>query len=177
MPRVICSSDPCPCNDVESRLCRLYGKRPLKPVRDKCFLLNPPVVYFEECWWLLVYKMAKDCDNDEDCDSCIVADYCPHLNNTLREVYKTCPKCGMTYPASLEFFHRDSQNKDELTGWCKSCRRKREREWQKEYYQRPEIKAKRQKYNKEWYKKPENKEKKRAYNRERWRKKQEEAKL
>lgn len=35
--------------------------------------------------------------------------------------FKTCTKCGQTFPATSEFFHRDSARRDGMEPWCKAC--------------------------------------------------------
>lgn len=35
---------------------------------------------------------------------------------------KTCSKCGNTYPATTEYFHQETANKDGLRNECKHCR-------------------------------------------------------
>lgn len=40
---------------------------------------------------------------------------------------KKCTKCGIEYPATVEFFNRDKTRKDGLKSWCRVCVR--------EYYQ------------------------------------------
>ncbi len=39
----------------------------------------------------------------------------------MRLEYKTCTKCGKTFPATTEFFHRNSENRDGLRSICKDC--------------------------------------------------------
>lgn len=34
---------------------------------------------------------------------------------------KACTKCGISYPATAEYFHRTKTNPDGLQYWCKSC--------------------------------------------------------
>lgn len=34
---------------------------------------------------------------------------------------KTCTKCGKSYPATREFFHREVSARDGLHSWCKPC--------------------------------------------------------
>lgn len=36
--------------------------------------------------------------------------------------FKTCGKCGQTFPATTKFFCRNSSNKDGLQSWCKVCK-------------------------------------------------------
>lgn len=36
-------------------------------------------------------------------------------------LFKTCPKCGQTFPATTEYFHRYARTHDGLQGWCKIC--------------------------------------------------------
>ena len=35
---------------------------------------------------------------------------------------KKCSKCGKEYPTTLEYFHRQTGKKDNLTSACKDCR-------------------------------------------------------
>lgn len=35
---------------------------------------------------------------------------------------KTCTKCGNTYPATSEYFHKKGDNKDDLNSRCKKCK-------------------------------------------------------
>lgn len=37
---------------------------------------------------------------------------------------KTCKKCERDFPATLEYFYRDTRLTNGLTAWCKECRRK-----------------------------------------------------
>ena len=34
---------------------------------------------------------------------------------------KTCKKCGKEYPATTEYFHKNSQRADKLQTFCKNC--------------------------------------------------------
>lgn len=68
---------------------------------------------------------------------------------------KRCTKCGVEYPATTEYFHRDKSHKDGLNYWCKLCTRvynrlyyqtnasfrERQRDYKKDYNARPEVKA------------------------------------
>lgn len=46
--------------------------------------------------------------------------------------YKKCTKCGEKYPATLEFFHRDSHGKAGLKARCKWCTRAISRKWEQD---------------------------------------------
>lgn len=41
---------------------------------------------------------------------------------------KTCAKCGKEYPATTEYFHKNTQLKDELHKICKKCKSEYDRE-------------------------------------------------
>jgi hypothetical protein len=41
----------------------------------------------------------------------------------MKEILKTCTKCLQEYPATTEFFHKQSSTKDGLTTSCKACRK------------------------------------------------------
>lgn len=58
-----------------------------------------------------------------------------------------CPKCK-TEKESLEFY-RDKSNKSGLSAYCKACKN----EYNRQYYQRPEIKARQNEWVKAWNKK------------------------
>ena len=51
-------------------------------------------------------------------------------NNTTPQ--KTCTKCNQTFPATKEYFHKRSASKDGLTYRCKTCGKKRARQWREE---------------------------------------------
>jgi len=34
---------------------------------------------------------------------------------------KKCTRCGKEYPATSEFFTKNKNTKDKLSGWCKNC--------------------------------------------------------
>lgn len=36
---------------------------------------------------------------------------------------KTCSKCKMDYPATLDFFYKNSSTRDGFDPWCKKCKR------------------------------------------------------
>lgn len=36
-------------------------------------------------------------------------------------IEKRCAKCGTVYPATIEYFHRQSKSKDGLNSYCKLC--------------------------------------------------------
>lgn len=42
---------------------------------------------------------------------------------------KACTKCGTEYPATIEFFAKQSRSSSGLHSWCKGCNSKRGREW------------------------------------------------
>ena len=42
---------------------------------------------------------------------------------------KTCSKCGRTFPATAEWFHRNASKKNGLSSNCKECRREYTRRW------------------------------------------------
>ena len=44
---------------------------------------------------------------------------------------KTCTKCKIEFPATLEYFHKQGISKDGLRYACKSCTNKSNAEWQK----------------------------------------------
>ncbi len=46
--------------------------------------------------------------------------------------FKTCSRCGQTFPATTEFFHRSSVTHDRLHTWCKAC----VSQYKKEYLER-----------------------------------------
>ena len=50
---------------------------------------------------------------------------------------KVCSKCHKGKPATAEFFYRNKNMRDKLQCWCRSCKVIAD----KEYHQRPEIKA------------------------------------
>jgi hypothetical protein len=43
------------------------------------------------------------------------------------QIYKTCPRCSNTYPATTEYFHR--AGKSGLSSYCKECKREQIRLW------------------------------------------------
>jgi hypothetical protein len=57
---------------------------------------------------------------------------------------KTCTKCLKEFPATKEFFHKDSYSKDKLNSKCKSCISIIKKEEYKKY--KPRIKATAKKY-------------------------------
>lgn len=76
----------------------------------------------------------------------------------MAELMKTCPKCGVE--KQLIDFCKNKNAKDGHACWCKSCKS----ECNKEYYSRPENKARRDEYRKEYYNN--NKEKLAKYRKE-----------
>ena len=48
---------------------------------------------------------------------------------------KTCPRCKQTYPATLEYFHKNETLKYGVACWCKTCKQVKG----KEYSKRPEV--------------------------------------
>ena len=81
--------------------------------------------------------------------------------------YKTCTKCGESFPATSEFFHRQKTHKDWLQSHCKTCRSENARERRKN----PEVLKKQKQQKCEWRKNNLEKDRKRnrEYSRE-WRK-------
>ena len=49
----------------------------------------------------------------------------------MSENKKTCTKCGKSFPATAEYFHRDKSKKDGLRETCKKCESERHREYRK----------------------------------------------
>lgn len=45
--------------------------------------------------------------------------------------YKTCSKCKKELPATAEFFYREKRGKYGLRSYCKECRKKQYKSWQK----------------------------------------------
>lgn len=70
-------------------------------------------------------------------------------------IKKKCNKCGVIYPATLDYFHKDVNSKNGLHHQCKKCRNKKGREKRKN--ESKKDKEKRAIKQKEYYKK--NKEK------------------
>jgi hypothetical protein len=58
--------------------------------------------------------------------------------------FKTCTKCGLTYPATTDYFHTGKQLKFSLQNACKVCRRADNRRWL------AENKERRREYNQQW---------------------------
>lgn len=58
---------------------------------------------------------------------------------------KRCTKCGQEFPATTEFFSRDSYRSDGLTSHCKACRRANTQKWRDENPDKVEA------YNKDYY--------------------------
>ena len=44
--------------------------------------------------------------------------------NLTEVVYKTCPRCKISKPATLDFFHSDQQQNSGLRTYCKVCQKK-----------------------------------------------------
>jgi 5-methylcytosine-specific restriction endonuclease McrA len=66
---------------------------------------------------------------------------------------KRCRKCGVEFPATTEYFYKHETGRDGLRNYCKSChylsRRERGLAYAKEYGQRPEVIARRNKWQRE----------------------------
>jgi len=60
---------------------------------------------------------------------------------------KTCPKCQVEYPATIEYFNRNKNTIDGLFGWCKKCKKESDHKYHWEHID--EI----NKQRKEWRKK------------------------
>lgn len=45
---------------------------------------------------------------------------------------KVCTKCKGEYPATTDYFHKSTRNKDGLNDWCKNCRNQYIRNWDKQ---------------------------------------------
>jgi hypothetical protein len=45
---------------------------------------------------------------------------------------KTCTKCGIEFPATPDYFHRDKSKRDGLRGSCRTCATERAIQWQKD---------------------------------------------
>ena len=71
---------------------------------------------------------------------------------------KVCTKCGIEKEEIC--FCKNKARKDGLSDWCRGC----VKEYKKEYYSKPEIKARQKEHKKEYYSKPEIK----AKRRDRW---------
>ena len=54
-----------------------------------------------------------------------------HLSCRQIEADKTCTKCGVTHPATPEYFHRYNRLKSGLQLWCKACKKEYRREYRK----------------------------------------------
>jgi hypothetical protein len=65
------------------------------------------------------------------------------MNNT-----KQCTKCQGEFPATLEFFYKCSQKRDNLRPECKKCTNAH----QKEYSKNPEVKHRKKQTSKRWVK-------------------------
>ena len=94
-------------------------------------------------------------------------------------IWKVCSKCGEEKEEGE--FCKGKNNKDGLVSWCRTCRRKYQREWRrnniekrrgynKKYYENniERVKASSKEWHKEWHKEwyKNNAEKKREYNKE-----------
>lgn len=55
---------------------------------------------------------------------------------------KTCTKCNVEFPNTLEYFNKHTTTKDKLETRCKTCKNKANAKWQKENSERVNAKAK-----------------------------------
>lgn len=55
------------------------------------------------------------------CKECSGHSFIQRWVDTSPDGYKTCPKCRVVYPATIEFFYQDSGNRNGLHGHCKEC--------------------------------------------------------
>ena len=53
--------------------------------------------------------------------SCVVSKVCIYCTNESPKITKTCSKCGVVYPATLQYFNKRKTGKYGLSGQCKSC--------------------------------------------------------
>ena len=79
---------------------------------------------------------------------------------------KCCPRCGVEYPATLEYFPPYKKNLDGLHYWCRVCTRAAKREWQKKADPEKRRRMAREYYQKNREKLCEQQRKKRAENAE-----------
>ena len=49
--------------------------------------------------------------------------------NTDESIVQTCMKCGKTYPATIEYFHRKKSGKYGLKTDCKDCAKSKAKTW------------------------------------------------
>ncbi|MCK5600300.1 hypothetical protein KAR91_00345 [Candidatus Pacearchaeota archaeon] len=75
---------------------------------------------------------------------------------------KQCTKCGVSHPATLEYFHKAKKGKFGLASGCKKCRAKQA----KEYHQKPDVKRRRKIYNARHYNTPEHIQWRKEYSKE-----------
>jgi len=61
---------------------------------------------------------------------------CPPVQTGVAASFKTCSRCGLTLPATLEHFRKDSCRPTGLTYFCKTCMAARDR---KAYAKNPEA--------------------------------------
>lgn len=66
---------------------------------------------------------------------------------------KTCTKCKQTYPATIEYWHKDKNRKDGLSPWCKDCNCANAKKWKRNNPERKrELNRQWQQANPEKYK-------------------------
>lgn len=87
--------------------------------------------------------------------------YTPRNKPITREGFKICTTCNQELPATLEFFNREKRSKDGITGRCRACRLKEQKEYRDKNKDNPIFKKKNVEHSKA-YKKA-NKEKVNAY--------------
>ena len=96
---------------------------------------------------------------------------------TIVKGKKLCSRCKNLFPATSEFFHsnKSKRNKSGFTSQCKKCRREYDKERYlqpeikariRELSQRPETKARAKEYGKKYYQQPENKERRKEWTKE-----------
>ncbi len=71
--------------------------------------------------------------------------------STSDSTTKVCTACGTEYPATEEYFFKQTAGKYGLNSWCKFCHRERNRQNSAKLRQNPEYRERGRKQARDWY--------------------------